>query len=328
MRAGGSGVHAGALDRAVVEGGAGRQDRAGVSNRAAERDRAAELDELAEVYAYPEPEQRVGSDRGADAGQAGAAPGPGPAASVTSAAVASRGWLRANMVSSLDGAGQHGGRSQPLSCAADMRIFGALRALADVVVVGAETVRQEGYRPARAREDFAARRALAGQGPAPVIAVVTARLDLDFSLPLFAAPVVPTLLITGAGAPADRVAAARQAGVEVVVAGEGAGVAPQRVVRALAERGLTRQLLEGGPRLLGQFVAAGALDELCLTLSPMLTAGDAQRIAHGPVLPVPDRFRLVSVLEEEGFLFTRYRRADATPHARARDAVDTSVETA
>ncbi|MCO6763754.1 pyrimidine reductase family protein, partial [Streptomyces sp. EL5] len=77
--------------------------------------------------------------------------------------------------------------------------------LADVVLVGAETVRQEGYRPARAREGFAAAREAAGQGPAAVIAVVTAGLDLDFSLPLFTGPLLPTLILTGAGAAPDRV---------------------------------------------------------------------------------------------------------------------------
>ncbi|MEU5219914.1 pyrimidine reductase family protein [Streptomyces sp. NPDC020807] len=217
-------------------------------------------------------------------------------------------WLRANMVSSLDGAGQHDGRSQPLSSDADMRIFGTLRGLADVVVVGAETVRLEGYRPARAREAFAARRAAAGQAPAPVIAVVTASLHLDFALPLYQDPLVPTLVLTGAGAPAARVQEARDAGVEVVFAGEGAGVEPGRVKALLAERGLRRQLTEGGPRLLGQFVAAEALDELCLTLSPTMTAGDAQRIAGGPSVAVPTRFTVASVLEQDGFLFTRYRR--------------------
>ncbi|MER6923127.1 dihydrofolate reductase family protein, partial [Streptomyces spiralis] len=77
---------------------------------------------------------------------------------------------------------------------------------------------------------------------------------------------------------------------------------------ALAELGHTRLLTEGGPRLLGQFVASGVLDELCLTVSPMLTAGDAQRIAGGPSVPVPHRFTLASLLEEDGFLFSRYRR--------------------
>ncbi|WP_405603139.1 pyrimidine reductase family protein [Streptomyces sp. NBC_01410] len=247
-----------------------------VTDPTATEDHEWSLDELADAYAYPD---------GAD----------GP-------------WLRANMVSSLDGAAQHEGRSQAISSDTDMRIFGTLRGVADAVVVGAETVRLEGYRPARAREAFAARRAAAGQGPAPAIAVVSASLGLDFSLPLFAEPLVPTLVLTGSAAPPDRMREAEKAGAEVVIAGDGSGVEPARAVRALAERGLTRLLTEGGPRLLGQFVAAGVLDELCLTLSPTLTAGDAQRIAGGPALAVPERFALASVLEEAGFLFTRYRR--------------------
>lgn len=217
-------------------------------------------------------------------------------------------WLRANMVSTLDGAAQHDGRSQPISCESDMRIFGTLRGLADVVIAGAETVRLEGYRPARTREAFAARRAAAGQGPAPAIAVVSGSLDLDFSLPLFVSPLVPTLVLTGAGAPPDRIATARKAGADVVIAGEGSRVDPARAVRELAARGHRRLLTEGGPRLLGQFVAEGVLDELCLTLAPMLTAGDAQRIAGGPAVAVPERFALASLLEEAGFLFSRYRR--------------------
>ncbi|GGT07369.1 hypothetical protein GCM10010259_43440 [Streptomyces daghestanicus] len=249
-----------------------------------EAEREWSLAELAAAYAYP----ALGGDRPG---------GGGPDV-----------WLRANMVSSLDGAAQHDGRSHPLSGATDMRIFGTLRALADVVVAGAETVRQEGYRPARVRDAFAAARRAAGQAPVPAIAVVSAGLELDFSLPLFAAPPVPTLLLTGAAAPADRVAAAERAGVRVVVAGDGAGVDPARAVAELAGLGLRRLLTEGGPRLLGQFVAAGVLDELCLTVSPTLTAGDAQRIAGGPSLAVPRRFELASLLEEEGFLYACYRR--------------------
>ncbi|QHY98994.1 2,5-diamino-6-ribosylamino-4(3H)-pyrimidinone 5'-phosphate reductase [Streptomyces sp. S4.7] len=235
------------------------------------------LDGLAEAYAYPEPRE-------------------------------DRSWLRANMVSTLDGAAHHDGRSQAISSDADMRIFGTLRALADVVLVGAETVRLEGYRPARAREAFAERRAAAGQAPAPAIAVVSASLNLDFSLPLFVSPLVQTLILTGAAASPDRIRAAEQAGARVLVAGDGPGVEPPRVIAALAEMGLKRQLTEGGPRLLGQFVAAGALDELCLTVSPLLAAGGAQRITGGPDLADPERFALAAVLEEGGFLFTRYRR--------------------
>jgi riboflavin biosynthesis pyrimidine reductase len=266
-----------------------------VTDQTAAVDREWSLDELAEAYAYPADGTGSGGGTGAGAGSGG---GGGAAGRV---------WLRANMVSSLDGAAQHEGRSQPISSETDMRIFGTLRGLADAVVVGAETVRLEGYRPARAREAFAERRAAAGQGPAPAIAVVSASLDLDYSLPLFAEPLVPTLVLTGAAAPPDRIRAAEKAGAEVVIAGDGPGVEPARAVQAPAQRGLVRLLTEGGPRLLGQFVAAGVLDELCLTLSPMLTAGDAQRIAGGPALAVPERFALASVLEEAGFLFTRYR---------------------
>ncbi|MEU0004465.1 pyrimidine reductase family protein [Streptomyces sp. NPDC006314] len=263
------------------EGGSGAGPDAGAGGAAgAGAAREWSLAELAAAYAYPEP-----------------VPG------------APRPWLRANMVSSLDGAAQHEGHSQPISSAADMRIFGTLRALADVIVVGAETVRQEGYRPAKARGEFAGDRKAAGQGPAPAIAVVTASLELDFSLPLFTSPLVPTLILTGAAAAPDRVAAAERAGARVVVAGEGMGVEPVRAVRALADLGHTRLLTEGGPRLLGQLIAAEVLDELCLTVSPTLTAGDAQRIAGGPSVAVPRRFDLVSLLEEDGFLFGRYRRS-------------------
>jgi riboflavin biosynthesis pyrimidine reductase len=217
-------------------------------------------------------------------------------------------WLRANMVSSLDGAARHDGRSQPLSSDADMRVFGTLRALADAVVVGAETVRQEGYRPARVREAFRARRSAAGQPPVPAIAVVSASLDLDFSAPLFTEPAVPTLVLTGADAAADRVDTAVKSGAQIVVAGDGTGVDPARAVRELAARGLTRLLTEGGPRLLAQFAGAGVLDELCLTIAPLVAAGDAMRIMNGPGITEPKRFSPISILEEDGFLFTRYTR--------------------
>ncbi|MGW1718832.1 pyrimidine reductase family protein [Streptomyces sp. NPDC002156] len=265
---------AGASGGAVDAGGAGGSPGGGGAV-----DREWSLTELGAAYAYPE---RTNG-------------GPGT-------------WLRANMVSTLDGAAQHDGRSQPISSASDMRIFGTLRALADIVLVGAETVRQEGYRPVRARAEFAEAREAAGQAEAAAVAIVSASLDLDFSLPLFTSPLVPTLVLTGAAAAPDRVAAAEKAGARVVVAGDGMGVDPARAVQALAGLGHTRLLAEGGPRLLGQLVAAGVLDELCLTISPMLTVGDAQRISGGPSLAVPRRFELVSLLEEEGFLFSRYCR--------------------
>jgi riboflavin biosynthesis pyrimidine reductase len=80
------------------------------------------------------------------------------------------------------------------------------------------------------------------------------------------------------------------------------------VVDRLAARGLRRMLCEGGPRVLAQVAADGVLDELCLTVSPLLVAGDAVRILNGVPLPSPERLRLQRVLTEEDFVFLRYAR--------------------
>ncbi|BAJ31300.1 MULTISPECIES: pyrimidine reductase family protein [Kitasatospora] len=231
-------------------------------------------------------------------------------------------WLRANMVTSLDGAARLDGLSEGLSSAADKRIFGVLRALCDVVLVGAETVRAEGYRPGRARPEFAERRAAAGQPPAPVIAVVSRSLELDLSAPLFTEPLVPTVVVTTVDAPPARLAEVAAA-AEVVTAGTGSVDLP-RAVAALAGRGWRRQLTEGGPRLLAQLAADGLLDELCLSVAPLVTAGDSPRIVNGPGIPDVRPMRLVSLIEEKGFLFTRYLRPtdpDRSPcdPARTRD---------
>lgn len=197
-------------------------------------------------------------------------------------------WLRANMVASADGAavgddGLSGGLSSP----ADRAVFRALRSLADVVLVGAGTVRAEGYRPARVP-----------------VAVVSGRLDVDLAAPLFTAPTHRTVLLTKDDAPADRLAQAR-AVADVVACGEHR-VDPARAVAALVERGHRRLLCEGGPHLLGQVAAAGRLDELCLTLSPLLVSGPAPRVLVGPPVLPPARLRLAHLLEDEGVLFARY----------------------
>ncbi|MFI9329859.1 pyrimidine reductase family protein [Kitasatospora sp. NPDC052868] len=215
-------------------------------------------------------------------------------------------WLRANMVSGLDGGAKLEGLSEGLSGDADKRIFGVLRALADVVLVGAETVRAEGYRPGRARADFAAARRAAGQQPAPAIAVVTRSLELDLTAPLFTEPLVRTVVVTTSDAPPERLRAAAEV-ADVVLAGRGS-VDLRSAVASLAERGWTRLLSEGGPRLLGQLAAEGLLDELCLSLAPLITAGDAPRIIHDAEMPDVQRMRLVSLIEQKGFLFTRYLR--------------------
>ncbi|MGW9205457.1 dihydrofolate reductase family protein [Embleya sp. NPDC055664] len=219
-----------------------------------------------------------------------------------------RTWLRANMVASLDGAAQApDGLSAGLSSPADKRVFGVLRGLADVIVVGAATVRQEGYRPPRPRPAYAAARAAAGQLPAPVIAIVSRSLAIDFTTPLFTEAVTPTIVITCEEAQPKGLAAAAEYG-DVLLAGRDR-VDLGLALDALAARGLTRQLTEGGPHVLAQIAACGRLDELCLTVSPLLTSGPAHRLLAGPALPEAQAMRPISILEEDGALFSRYVRA-------------------
>jgi riboflavin biosynthesis pyrimidine reductase len=217
-------------------------------------------------------------------------------------------WLRANMVTSADGAGTLEGRSAGLSSPADMRLFGLLRVVTDVVLVGAGTARTEQYKPARRRPALAELRAasVGKERPlAPPIAVVTRMFDLDLEAPLFteAPPDARTIVITCAGSPDDkRAAAARVA--DVIVAGNQV-VDIEAALAALHDRGLGRVLCEGGPHLLGTIAAAGLLDELCLTVSPLLAGPGPGRVIAGA--PSPARpMTLGHILEEDGFLFCRY----------------------
>jgi riboflavin biosynthesis pyrimidine reductase len=219
-----------------------------------------------------------------------------------------RPYVRANMVTSLDGAAQGtDGRSGTLSSPADKRVFALLRGLADVILVGAATARVEKYGPAEAGQAHAARRAGLRQRPAPPIAVVSRRLDLDPDGPLFDPGGERTIVLTASSAPPDRRAALAER-ADIVVAGED-GVELRLALDALASRGLRRVLCEGGPRLLAELVVDDLLDDLCLTFSPLLRGGDAPRALNGPPMPAR-RMRLAHVLEEDGTLLTRWLRPD------------------
>jgi riboflavin biosynthesis pyrimidine reductase len=215
-----------------------------------------------------------------------------------------RTWLRANMVESVDGAASVDGRSGGLSGAADRQIFRVLRSLADVVLVGSGTVRDEHYRPAQPSAMVPGLRA--GRSATPPIALISGRLDVDLSASLFTeAPLdARTIVITSQQAPPDRRKAVA-AVADVIVAGADR-VDLAGALDALAARGLRRVLTEGGPHLLAQFAAAGLLDELCVTVSPVLGAGDAGRILAGPALPGGLSLSLGHVLEDQGFLLCRY----------------------
>jgi 5-amino-6-(5-phosphoribosylamino)uracil reductase len=207
-------------------------------------------------------------------------------------------YVRMNFVSSIDGAAVAGGKSAELGSEPDRRVFGLLRELCEVIVVGAGTARAENYRGAR--------RPSRVTGVAPRIAVVTATGHLDPASPLFTDTAVAPLVVTGQACPPATRDRLRAAGAEVAVLDDDR-VTPAGLLAALQSRGLRRVLCEGGPGLFGDLIAADAVDELCLTVSPVLAGGAAFRIAHGPDGELR-KMRLVGALTELDVLLLRYAR--------------------
>lgn len=214
--------------------------------------------------------------------------------------------VRMMFVASLDGAAEIHGRSRGLGGEADRLLIGVLRAVADGVLVGAGTLRREQYRAVRPFADRRAWRRSAGLPEYPRLVVVSASMDLDPEQPAFANAPVRPVIITCKAADAGRRAAMGQV-ADVLVHG------PDEVdlVSALAELrqdcGLRHLLCEGGPTLFGCLHAAGLVDEVCLTVSPVLAGPGAARIIAGAG-GVPQGMTLRHALARDGFLFLRYAR--------------------
>ena len=216
--------------------------------------------------------------------------------------------LRMNFVSSLDGAVEVDGYSRGLSNAADQQILHTLRVHTDAVMVGAGTLRHEGYGPIRLRAPDHAKRA--GLAPDPTLVIVSSSLALNpASRALTDAPVRPIVLTHDAAPPQRRDALAPVA--DVVTCGD-TRVDPAVGLVALRERGLDQILCEGGPHLFGALLAADVVDEMCLTISAQLTGSGAGRIVANGQRDLPLSMSLVHVLADGDTLFTRY--AADRPH--------------
>lgn len=214
--------------------------------------------------------------------------------------------VRANFIASLDGAATHEGRTGGLNNADDKQVFDLLRMLCDVVLVGAGTLRAEGYADLRLEPAAAAWRTRQGLAAQPTLAIVSGRLDLGPDMAAFARAPVRPLIFTHRGSPADKRQALSHA-ADVMVCGEQA-VDASAMLAALAQRGLRQVLCEGGPHLLGTLIEADCLDELCLTLSPVLENGRAGRITAGAPL-TPRGMRLGHVVAAGDMLMLRYERS-------------------
>ncbi len=229
-------------------------------------------------------------------------------------------WVRGNFALTADGAVEVDGRSGGIGGDDDRRIFSTLRAGADVVLVGSGTVRAEQYGAVRIDDAALEWRATHGRGTAVPVAVVTSRADLLPDAKLFRESAAPgrarALVMTCEAAPAQARRALEDV-AEVVVCGDGA-VDDGLVVDELDARGLSRVLCEGGPTILRRLVGAGLVDELCLTIGPLLAGpGHAGLLGDDP-LPGALRMRLVGLLSsDDGALFARYRLDD--PHDRSSD---------
>jgi riboflavin biosynthesis pyrimidine reductase len=216
--------------------------------------------------------------------------------------------LRTNFVASLDGSVQGpDGRSGGLGTPSDQHVFALHRALADAVVVGAGTVRQEGYRAVDLQPWQRELRERHGLAPLPTLVVLSgsARLEPSIARPAEGAGGPVVVVTTGGKAPGE-LDVLRDAGVEVLE--QEAALDLGAALTTLEERGQRRLLCEGGPGLHRDLLAAGLVDELSLTLAPVVVAGTGMRSTRGAGLDLPLACELAfAVLAGDGTLFTSYR---------------------
>ncbi len=226
-----------------------------------------------------------------------------------------RPYVAVNMVTSIDGATAVEGVTAKLGSPGDKRIFFLLRSLADVILVGAQTVRAEGYGPPRLDRTAVAARLARGQSSLPAIAVVSRSLNFDWSSSLFTDPATRPVILTPASAQAEELRRA-QGRADVVIVGD-TSVDLAQGLEALSARGARLVLCEGGPTLNGELASAGVVDELCLTVAPTVVGGGgaARLMGARPLKRMLDA-ALLHMLEEDGFLFLRYGLAQGTEDER------------
>jgi len=221
---------------------------------------------------------------------------------VAAAGAAPRPRVVADMVASVDGRATVQGRSVALGHPADRALLRELRTAADAILVGTGTLAAERYANLL-DDDQRARRAADGRPAHPVVATVSRRLTLPVAeAPLFGEAGVPIVVFTEADAPAPTVAAELD-----VVRYDAGALTLVAALEALAARGVRCVLCEGGPSLLRRLVAEGALDDLLLTVAPLLAGGEAPSILEGDAFaPEPAGLTLREVHRADDHVFLHY----------------------
>ena len=213
-------------------------------------------------------------------------------------------WVAVNMVSSVDGGTAIAGRSSAIGDHQDRVVFRALRAIADLVLVAAATVRAEGYGPASLPEHLERWRVERDKPPRPRVAIVSRSLDFDVD----AFGDEPPIVITSQSSPDERRSELEDRTDVLLVGSEQVDLG--EALDRLRERGGATILCEGGPALNGQLAAHDLVDEWCLTIAPLVLSGDSHRIVRGDGLSEGRPLRLDRALRGEQALFTRWLRAD------------------
>lgn len=224
-----------------------------------------------------------------------------------------------NFVSSLDGAATLNGRSGELGDAADRRIMKLLRRAADIILIGAGTVRAEGYSGELIGPEDSLWRQGHGGSVRPALAMVSGRLSVDPGMPFFTDAAERPLVITTAEADPARKRKLEKV-AEVLVCGR-RSLDVEMLIHELGLRGFSRLHSEGGPHLFGTFQQASRVDELCLSVSPVLVGGPGMRIAvSSSQNPGPCHLHLDHVLRSGDMLFLRYlarQHGDLAEHPAA-----------
>lgn len=198
---------------------------------------------------------------------------------------AGRPYVVANMITTVDGSASLRGLSGPVAehAPGDKPLFARIREQADAVLAGTETIAAEGYRAMAREPRTRERRVAAGLPPRPLAVVLSRSGEIPAGVPMLEDEDQPQRIFTGAAAH------------------------PAAALRALrTEDGVELLLCEGGPTLLGALLRAGLVDELLVTISPVLGGGEPERTLLGGDAAGPIPLQLRALLEEGGGLHARY----------------------
>jgi len=214
-----------------------------------------------------------------------------------------RPYVVANMISTADGRATLGGRTEGISSDTDRVLFHSLRAQVDAVMVGTGTIAIERYGPLARRPEVRALRTALGLPESPLCVTASRSMELPVDAPLFGDPDSHVTVLTNSDREPPpcrcRLTVERLPGAELDLTA---------CATLLRERhGIRAMLLEGGPTVLAAMLAAGLVDELFLSLSPLLVGGDEPSLLEGSALERPLSLELLSLLEEHGYLYLRYR---------------------